>query len=258
LQNFEAFRDTGPPDAKQFRQHSMSKGYLVVGERASRDEQPTGKPLFQTMIRIARSRLGSLRQHDRQVSFNDGAQFGQRLQHPAEVARLDPQRCACHLNGSSVQGGGIAREQDRSANYSLGSDEPNFDEFVTSNSRSDGDKPLFDKVNIVHRHSVVMQDLPGLKLDAFAVPENARQLIRWNKAKELVTDRRDHSLFQWLRTAMLCSKGLVRARGDLSWAAPCGVPIERRPARFISTKVWESIYCGIDLKYESVPFMATI
>ncbi|HEY3680446.1 MAG TPA: hypothetical protein VGL45_17155, partial [Bradyrhizobium sp.] len=158
---------------------------------------------------------------------------------------------------SSVQGRGIAREQDRSANYSLGSDEPNFDEFVTSNSRSDGDKPLFDKVDIVHRHSVVMQDLPGLELDAFAVPENAGQLIGWKKAKELVPDRRDHSLFQWLRTAMLCSMGSVR-RVAICPVSPRGVPIERRPSRFISTKVWASILWRIDLVYESVPLVATI
>jgi hypothetical protein len=60
-----------------------------------------------------------------------------------------------------------------------------------------------------------MQNLPRNELDALANLKDAGQLMGWNESKELIADLRDHSLFQRLRTAMLCSDFSVQADGEL-------------------------------------------
>lgn len=124
----------------------MSKRYLVLVRCVLGNEEPTGQSLLKAVKRVTCARLSSLGQHDRQIPFDDEAQVPEGFQELTKLGRLDSQSLACHLNSSSMKGSGLSCKNDRSANQSLRSNQPNLDELITSYSRNHRNQPTLDKV----------------------------------------------------------------------------------------------------------------
>jgi hypothetical protein len=180
LKDFKALGHAGAAHAKQLSQHHMGERHLVSAECIAGDEQPADKSLPDTVIGIAGARLRSLHQNRGQISLDDRTQVRQIFEKSREIICPDPQRFAAHLDRPAVKRHRLGRKQDRRADESLRSDQPDLDEFFAADARSDRHEAAFDEVDVLHRQPVVMQDLMRSQLNALASSGNAGQFVGGN------------------------------------------------------------------------------
>ena len=133
--------------------------------------------MLDTMRRVACARLRGLRQNDVEKGMKSLTKRWKAFYRVEEVRRPYPQCLTADLNRPAVQRLRTGPQYNRHTYHTLRTGQPNFDKFVTTNLCRDGYQSAFNKINMVHRHHVLVQYLMRRQLHPLGNGKNPREFV---------------------------------------------------------------------------------
>ena len=159
----ETFRHAGPSHPEELAQNVMRQRQPVTFESIPGNKQPPRQSLFQRVRRIAHTRLRCLEQDNIEVLQEHLSKPGEFRKNRKELMSGYPLCCPADLHYPTVGRRLILfRQQQRRTDHAFRTDQPGFNKAVLAYSRGNRDQSLLDEIDMIHRQSPVVQDLPRL------------------------------------------------------------------------------------------------